>query len=77
MFKARFEPDPSFGLRVTEVGRWRCLMDRASQREIERVVRRAIASGQLGGDETLKASARIQIERIVLDHRVEGEIALS
>jgi len=48
-----------------------------SQREIERAVRKAIASGQLGGDEKLKVSARIQIERIVLDHRVEGEIALS
>jgi len=48
-----------------------------SQREIERAVRRALASGQLEGNEKLKVSARIQIERIVLDHRVEGEIALS
>ena len=48
-----------------------------SQREIERTVRKAIASGQLGGDEKLKVSARIQIERVALDHRVEGEIALS
>ena len=48
-----------------------------SQREIERAVHKAIASGQLKGDEKLRISARIQIERIVLDHRVEGEIALS
>ena len=48
-----------------------------SQREIERTVRKAIASGQLEGDEKLKVSARIQIERVALDHRVEGEIALS
>ena len=48
-----------------------------SQREIERAVRTALASGQLEGNEKLKVSARIQIERIVLDHRVEGEIALS
>ena len=48
-----------------------------SQREIERSVRRALETGQLEGDEKLKVSARIQIERIVLDHRVEGEIALS
>ena len=48
-----------------------------SQREIERAVRKAIACGQLGGDATLKVRARIQIERIDLDHRVEGEIALS
>ena len=37
----------------------------------------ALASGQIEGNEKLKVSARIQIERIVLDHRVEGEIALS
>ena len=48
-----------------------------SQREIERAVRRAFASGQLEGDEKLKVSARIQIERVELDHRVDGEIALS
>ncbi len=48
-----------------------------SQREIESAVRRALEAGRLEGDEKLKVSARIQIERIVLDHRVEGEIALS
>ena len=48
-----------------------------SQREIERAVRRAFASGQLEGDEKLKVSARIQIERVGLDHRVEGKIAIS
>ncbi len=47
-----------------------------SQREIERTVRKALETGQLDGDEKLKVSARIQIERIVLDHRVQGEIAL-
>jgi hypothetical protein len=48
-----------------------------SQREIESAVRRAVEAGRLGGDEKLKASARVQIEGIGLDHRVEGEIALS
>jgi hypothetical protein len=48
-----------------------------TQREIESAVRKAIASGQLEGDEKLKVSARIRIVRIALDHRVEGEIALS
>ena len=48
-----------------------------SQREIESAVRKALEAGQLEGDEKLKVSAQIQIERIVLDHRVEGEIALS
>ncbi len=48
-----------------------------SQREIESAVRRALEAGRLEVDEKLKVSARIQIERIVLDHRVQGEIALS
>ena len=48
-----------------------------SQREIERAVRSALEAGRLEGDEKLKVSARIQIERVELDHRVDGEIALS
>ena len=48
-----------------------------SQREIESSVRRALETGPLDGDEKLKVIARIQIERVGLDHRVEGEIALS
>ncbi len=48
-----------------------------SQREIESAVRRAVEAGRLEGDEKLRVSARIQIEGIGLDHRVEGEIALS
>ncbi len=48
-----------------------------SQREIESAVRRAVEAGRLKGDERLKASARVQIESIGLDHRVEGEIELS
>ncbi len=48
-----------------------------SQREIESAVRRAVEAGRLKGDERLKVSARVQIESIGLDHRVEGEIALS
>ncbi len=48
-----------------------------SQREIESAVRGAIEAGRLKGDEKLKASARVQIEGIGLDYRVEGEIALS
>ena len=48
-----------------------------SQREIERAVREAIASGQIKGNEKLEISAQIQIEGVGLDHKVEGEIALS
>ena len=40
-------------------------------------MRKALASGQLEGNEKLKISARIEIERIGLDHRVKGEIALT
>jgi hypothetical protein len=48
-----------------------------SQRAIESAVRRALEAGRLEGDEKLKVCAQIQIDRIGLDHRVEGEIALS
>jgi hypothetical protein len=48
-----------------------------SQREIERAVRDALASGQIKGNEKLKVSAQIQIERVGLEHKIEGEIALS
>ncbi len=48
-----------------------------SHREIESAVRRAVEAGRLKGGEKLKATARVQIEGIGLDHRVEGEIALS
>jgi len=48
-----------------------------SQREIESAVRRALEAGQIGGDEKLNVVARIQIETVGLDHRVEGKIALS
>jgi hypothetical protein len=48
-----------------------------SQREIENAVRRALGAGQIEGDEKLEVVARIQIESVGLDHRVEGKIALS
>jgi len=48
-----------------------------SQREIESAVRRALEAGRIEGDEKLKVVARIQIESVGLDHRVEGRIALS
>jgi len=48
-----------------------------AQREIESAVHRAIEAGRLKGNEKLKASARVQIEAIGLDHRIEGEISLT
>jgi hypothetical protein len=47
------------------------------QREIESAMRKAVEAGRLKGDEKLKASPRVQIEGIGLDHRVELDIALS
>ena len=61
----------------TEVRKFLKQMGVTSQREIESAVRRAVEAGRLKGDERLKVSARVQIESIGLDHRVEGEIALS
>ena len=48
-----------------------------SQREIERAVRRAARGRPAHGQRKVEATARVQIEGIGLDHRVEGDIALS
>ena len=47
-----------------------------SQREIEKVIRDAVAAGQLSGSETLKATMTLQIETIELDIIIDGDIAL-
>ncbi len=47
-----------------------------AQREIEKAVRDAIAKGQLTGNETIEARARVQIDALALDHVVEGIISL-
>ncbi len=47
-----------------------------AQREIERTVRDAIAKGQLTGNETIEARARVQIDKLGLDHVVAGTISL-
>jgi hypothetical protein len=47
-----------------------------TQREVERAVRDAIAKGQLSGNETINARARVQIDALDLDHVVEGTISL-
>ena len=48
-----------------------------SQQEIERAVRRAAEAGLLTCSEKLKATARVQIDDLGLDHRIEGDSALS
>lgn len=47
-----------------------------AQREIERAVDAACASGRLEGDETLKARAEITIEGLGTLATVDGDIAL-
>lgn len=49
----------------------------AAQREVEKAVAAAIASGKLKGNETLQARARIEIGSIALSAVVEGDIKLA
>ena len=48
-----------------------------SQREIEQAVRDGIASGALQGNETLKASVRLQLSETGLDVTIEDDIKLA
>ncbi len=48
-----------------------------SQREIEQAVRDGIASGALQGNETLKASVRLQLGETGLDVTIEDDIKLA
>ncbi|MEE8332275.1 MAG: DUF6494 family protein [Alphaproteobacteria bacterium] len=47
-----------------------------AQREIEKSVREALASGTLSGDEALSVSVRLQIEGIGLSLPIDGAIGL-
>ena len=47
-----------------------------SQREIEKAVRAAIASGKLKGNETLPAKMVLTIGGVSLTHEISGEIEL-
>jgi Family of unknown function (DUF6494) len=48
-----------------------------SQREIEKAVRDAIASGKLKGDETLPAEVTIKIGGVQLTEKIDGKIELT
>ncbi len=48
-----------------------------SQREIERAVQEAIASGRLKGKETLKARVTLSIDGLDLAHEIDGDISLA
>ena len=47
-----------------------------SQREIETAVRDAVASGKLGGDETLKAKVVLSIDGVDLSVTIDGDVEL-
>ena len=49
----------------------------AAQREVEKVVRSQIDSGELSGDETLAASVTLAIDDLEMHFRLEDTIALS
>jgi len=48
-----------------------------SQREIERTVREALASGRLKGNERLRVEMTLSLPEAGLTHRIEDEIRLS
>jgi hypothetical protein len=48
-----------------------------SQREIEKAVREAVASGRLKGNETLPAKVTLTVNGINLSHTIEGTVELA
>ena len=48
-----------------------------AQREIEQAVRQAIESGELSGNETLKAKVVLSVEETGLSQEITGDIALA
>ena len=48
-----------------------------SQREIEQAVREGLESGDLGGDDVVKARMVLTLEGMEGEHVIEGEISLS
>ena len=47
-----------------------------SQREIEKAIREAVASGRIKGNETLKASMVLTIGEVGLDFKIDSTIEL-
>jgi hypothetical protein len=48
-----------------------------SQREIEKAVREAVASGRLKGNETLPAKVTLTVNGVNLSHTIEGTVELA
>ena len=47
-----------------------------SQREIESAVRGALASGALGGDQSVSVHVTLVIDELGIEHRIDGAIDL-
>ena len=47
-----------------------------SQREIETAVRDAVASGKLKGDEALKATVTLNLDKVGLSVTIDGDVEL-
>jgi Family of unknown function (DUF6494) len=47
-----------------------------SQREIETAVREALASGKLKGDEPLKATVTLSLDKVGLSVTIDGDVEL-
>lgn len=48
-----------------------------SQQEIEHAVRRALESGELRGSEEVPLRMTLHVERLGVDHTIEGKLDLS
>ncbi|HET9413354.1 MAG TPA: DUF6494 family protein [Pseudolabrys sp.] len=47
-----------------------------SQQEIEKAIRAAVADGRLKGNETINAQMVLTIDKVGLNHKIDGEIEL-
>jgi len=47
-----------------------------SQREIETAVRDAVASGKITGDETIKATVTLTLDKVGLSVKIDGDVEL-
>jgi Family of unknown function (DUF6494) len=47
-----------------------------SQREIETAVRDAVASGTLKGDEVIKATVTLNLDKVGLSVKIDGDVEL-
>lgn len=61
----------------TSVRKFLKIVGVTSQREIEKAVRDAVASGKLKGNETLRAKVTLSVGGIDLSHTIDGSIEIA